>query len=915
MIAVLAGLGEAAEDLPEEEADAFCRSTCETEWYSPAAMDRTLRILDGAEEAPAGSGAFKRLLRSAKIGFQTHSYLVRPLKKLAQMSLSGFQQKRLVFSGSVREGDLPVFDRSSVRLPDVGKNPYLLAECYSPVTSDWKKIDVELESIVRRDPKIGLFNVDAGVFPDQDYVELPDDAYCLSPIGPERTRALILDHLESVAEHNNDCFSPLSRILPAIEQYPLFYRKKLKVPVDSLSQPSFLGHFAERLTILPHGVETFFYLREIREAEEFVQKMLLRLMARPDHTVDLDWIDDWNEGQSQELRERITGFDSDNFLEERKHFFHTVLRRSLVVVTGRPGSGKTHVVAKALRHLLENGKPVTAVAPTGKAVLRLAEYARINARTIDSLFHQAGLDVGVAGAPTVPAGSLTRLGDIRNLVIDESSMVDLGSLCTLLRILHAQGLDKLDRLILIGDQNQLPPIGLGRPFHDIVDWVRHDQTRRTKHFVHLEVNCRQESDPYLLEVAALFEGTNRYHSDLVERLAATGEISPALSVECWSDEEELAEKLDARLSALIEAESGISAGEKSEGLNVLLGLTRDGRIKGNEPRSVECDRFQILTPYRVRFGHAAAAINQLIHERYKAPRWPTTSSFSHSEKIIRLSNWYGGSPRRLVLANGSIGIVCEGTSATHKLGYFPSPPEKLKISAQQEEEFTLAYAITVHKAQGSDFDHVFVVLPSHWPLLTRELIYTAMTRSRKRMTLFVETTGGVSPIESGRRRSAVLARNTSLFGEPLDRATLLEPEPGQRVDSKIEYILYTALMQARDDGRILFEHHKKTELDLPGGRSVTICPDFALITEDNEHYYLEHLGMLDLRRYSAKWQKKKQWYSEAGLSDRLVTTDDLNGIVVERVHELIGDFCQGTLQSTPASPFSSHHYELWKTDA
>jgi hypothetical protein len=548
-------------------------------------------------------------------------------------------------------------------------------------------------------------------------------------------------------------------------------------------------------------------------------------------------------------------------------------------------------------------EPVLVLAPTGKAVLRLRDDAGLTAHTIDFFFHKGWLaEGGIVGPEPITERNLEKIGDIRNLIIDESSMVDLPKLATLCRILEKQGLDKLKRMILVGDVNQLPPIGLGRPFEDIVSWLDMDQKRRQRHHIHLEVNCRQRNDQKVLEAAELFVARNRYYDELLDELKAGGKVSKGLKVVLWRNTNELADLLDREIAALIKEKSQGPMPLKQEGLNSLFGLDVDGTVIKKHMDTLHLDAFQIITPYHGRYAHAALELNEVIHKQYKGQ---AVGAFSHGDKVIRLSNKYEGRPSQLVLSNGSIGVI-DATTAKQRI-YFPFNERPFSLKDGEVEEYELAYAITVHKAQGSDADHVFVVLSSHRPLLTRELVYTALTRSKETVTIFLESSDP-SPLELARRRSAVLGRNSSVFAQPLDKSALLQPETGRYVDSKVEYILYSALMQARDSGRLSFRPHEPLSLPTPAGSKLVI-PDFLIETASGK-WYLEHLGMLDLQRYADRWQQKRAAYEAAGLGEWLVTTDDLNGILGERLQAIIEDICIGTPKSTPKSRFSRHHYCL-----
>ena len=94
--------------------------------------------------------------------------------------------------------------------------------------------------------------------------------------------------------------------------------------------------------------------------------------------------------------------------------------------------------------------------------------------------------------------------------------------------------------------------------------------------------------------------------------------------------------------------------------------------------------------------------------------------------------------RDLRLSNGSIGVLCNNKRGPK--AYFPESEWPMSWNSMDEEDFELAYGITVHKAQGSEFTEVLVVLPERRALLSRELVYTALTRSKSKLTLLIQKT-------------------------------------------------------------------------------------------------------------------------------------------------------------------------------
>jgi len=95
-----------------------------------------------------------------------------------------------------------------------------------------------------------------------------------------------------------------------------------------------------------------------------------------------------------------------------------------------------------------------------------------------------------------------------------------------------------------------------------------------------------------------------------------------------------------------------------------------------------------------------------------------------------------------------------------------------------------------------------------------------------------------------------------------------------------------------------------------GNKTVTRKPDFTLNIGDKK-YYWEHLGLLDVKEYSKNWEKRRSLYHKNGLSDKLITTDDMNGIKIQKLSKILDDLIDGALKETKGNKFSDHHYELY----
>lgn len=236
-------------------------------------------------------------------------------------------------------------------------------------------------------------------------------------------------------------------------------------------------------------------------------------------------------------------------------------------------------------------------------------------------------------------------------------------------------------------------------------------------------------------------------------------------------------------------------------------------------------------------------------------------------------SWSGFRPKRfqVVFSNEPGYHVGYGT----KLG--KAPNGKWMPAESVAENLELGYAISVHKAQGSEFERVYFVVPKRKrALLSRELFYTGLTRASRHCTLLVEE--DISPLLSMRRleQSHLLRVNASLFrfdpvpdelrvlGDWYEEGKIHATLANYTVRSKSEVILANMLFE-RD---IPFRY----EAPLFARDGTFYLPDFT-ITWNGEDWYWEHLGRLDLKKYRNHWDTKKLWY-EKNFPGRLLMTEE-----------------------------------------
>jgi ATP-dependent exoDNAse (exonuclease V) alpha subunit len=527
------------------------------------------------------------------------------------------------------------------------------------------------------------------------------------------------------------------------------------------------------------------------------------------------------------------------------------------------------------------------LAPTGKARVRLGRVAGAEAMTIAQFLYGLGRYDGVRQRPLFEGKEKYRKE--KTVVIDECSMLTMD---TLYAVLESLDLGHVQRLILVGDPNQLPPIGVGRPFADFVghlDRLSSEDSVDSKLLagalarLTVEVRAFAGAPSDTLRLASWFTAEPQpIDADRVLSDLELGGQFNDLEICFWRTPQEL----HTRLLEQFQKHLGLSNAEDAAGFNCALGCNDKGLVVFENPDGAE--NFQILSPVRMH-PHGVYDLNRWIQRQYRKKEleagrqlWGVALGDEEiviRDKVIQLSNerrvgyhWSEKSKVEEYLANGEIGMAASSKSGFLNVVF--AGRANITFGYSNRYDFRggkgpieLAYALTIHKAQGSEFRKVFVVLPKNSRLISRELLYTALTRAKERLILLMEGDNIGSLYDLTRPEQSETARRyTNLFEtegavrensavSPYADHLIHRTDKGHMVRSKSELVIANMLHHMN----IPYEYERQLEGTKEPGK---LRPDFTFIDASGEPIIWEHLGMLGRADYAKSWEWKKAWYQK-----------------------------------------------------
>lgn len=398
--------------------------------------------------------------------------------------------------------------------------------------------------------------------------------------------------------------------------------------------------------------------------------------------------------------------------ETQRRAVLAAVQSGLLIITGGPGTGKTTTINAIIRCFEAEGAEILLAAPTGRAAARMTEATGREAKTIHRLLEVSGApseqNEGENGKENWSSVRFDRNKEqplkADCIIIDEMSMVDL-------RLFHAllQAVPVGAHLILVGDSNQLPSVGAGNVLRDLIDSgclpvVQLTQIYRQAAESDIVVNAHKMMDEEAIDLGKRSKDFLFIRQNTVE-----GVIETMLRL--------LTEKLPAYV--------------------------------GTEAKSI-----QLLTPVR-RGALGVAGLNPVLQAKLNPPgAGKAEREFAHAlfrvgDKLMQIKNNY-----QRGVYNGDVGILIDINRFTETLTVRFDEEREVEYGFADVEELELAYAVTIHKSQGSEYPAVVIpVFSGPRMLRTRNLIYTAVTRAKKCVVLigepsyFYEMVGNTKELE------------------------------------------------------------------------------------------------------------------------------------------------------------------------
>lgn len=758
--------------------------------------------------------------------------------------------------------------------------------------------------------------VDRGIFPPESLRTVfppPEPSIVREAIDERRVRAAMLLTLEEAAQTEGHTYLMATWVVQRIRDRAL--QPACPLDMDTLSIMEDCLAPKIRSIQVKDRLQAFQLDRYI-ETSTLIRSKISKRKSRKTNAGEHNWaalVDAAIDATKDKGAPKAKPSNRDLAARKEKSAALEVLYKSAVsVLMGAAGTGKSTLLKALCSIESVKNKGILLLAPTGKARVRLEQTSGMagQGKTVAQFLNGLNRYDGKTGRYYVNKGS-GHSAVHATVIIDECSMLTEEQLAALL-----DAVENVDRLVLVGDPKQLPPIGAGRPYVDIVNFLKPAnldslRTRVAKCFAELTVTMRQGAEEGVVREDVLFAQAFSGRpldagADEIWQTLASGRSNYVKLVQ-WNKPDQLQQLLLHELMTELKLKSITDEVTFEESLGGVYSEFDGGstvffnsQYKDRPGASKKAEAWQILSPIR-QHQAGVTAINRALQQQFrksflkmaaqtgwtkKIPSPIGSEGIIYGDKVINVINKSGREtyPEKddAYVANGDIGIVT-GHRKTRAKNWSPYEVEvelasqpgisyKYKPWEFDSQESTppleLAYALTVHKTQGSEFGKTFVVIPNPCRNLTREMLYTALTRHKDKIIILHQ--GNFRDLiyyhqeaasEINRRMTnlfepsapvEIKVRNKSVF---LDEKLVYLTENGDLVRSKSEWIIADKLKAAG----IKYQYEQPLVLD-----GVERFPDFTIRDEDaGMVWFWEHNGMLSDDEYKKRWERKKAAYLRA----------------------------------------------------
>lgn len=528
------------------------------------------------------------------------------------------------------------------------------------------------EDILKNNPYKMVEDIDGVGFFTADKIAL---SMGVPPDSDFRVRAGVLHVLKENSDKNGNTYM----LIPALKEgvYSLLSIPELDTRIDSIINKLTLDNYIKKLNINDADVVA---LTQYYKIEKVLADSLLLLNAD-------------TEGTSIDVSGDISLYEQVNHIsmhEHQKMAVNLAINNGVTVITGGPGTGKTTIIKCILQIFMNLGKKVKLMAPTGRAAKRLSESTGEDASTIHRALEMTG------GDESRFLFNSTQKLNYDVIIVDEVSMVDSQLMYFLVR-----SIKRGSRLILVGDKDQLQSVGAGNVLGDILASGCFATMCLTQIY-------RQSEDSLIIVNA---------HDINQGKMPTLNNQSK----DFFFDKKETPE----------------------DTLNSIINMCTT-RIPNY--LNIDSSKVQVLAP--MKSGVVGIDnINKCLQEKINPPSLKKFELeadkyiYRTGDRIMQITNnyervWTKDGVQSAGVFNGDIGNIIDIDMSTNEVVVEFEDGRVSRYLKADLDELTLSYAITIHKSQGSEFDVVIIPVVSGPPmLLTRNLLYTAVTRAKKMVVL------------------------------------------------------------------------------------------------------------------------------------------------------------------------------------